>query len=79
MVSALDSGLWKDGLSSSPGRGTALCSFTSINQRNFRMSTFLKDPQIIEHHTPDFYHTLFAKFAVFALNQDSDRNREKVY
>ena len=34
------------------------------------MSTFLKDPQIIEHQTPDFYHTVIVNFAVFALNQD---------
>ena len=40
------------------------------------MSTFLKDPQIIEHQTPDFHHTFIVKFA---LNQDGDRNREKVY
>ena len=43
------------------------------------MSTFLKDPQIIEHHTPVFYHTFIVSFAVFALNQDGDRNHEKVY
>ena len=43
------------------------------------MSTYLKDPQINEYQTPDFYHTFIVNFAVFALNQDGDRNREKVY
>ena len=36
-------------------------------------------PQIIEHQTPDFYRTFIVNFAVFTLNQDGDRNREKVY
>ena len=43
------------------------------------MSTYLKDPQINEYQTPDFYHTFIVNFVVFALNQDGDRNREKVY
>ena len=29
--------------------------------------------------TPDFYHTFIVNFAVFALSQDGDRNRQKVY
>ena len=42
------------------------------------MSTFLKDPQTIEHQTPDFRHTFIVNIVVFAL-KDGDRNREKVY
>ena len=41
------------------------------------MSSFLKDPQIIEHQTPDFYHTFIVNFAhgVCPQSQDGDRNR----